>query len=296
MKTSTRQGAVQRQPDSAPDVRGTGSQPLSLLELQARISRLENEITEVKNESRQVIDQLKRENDELKDEVRELRDRQSVSEGRFGNMETQVQELTRRLAATSIGGDLLNSVGHHGSGVAAFNNNFQTNEAGNPSGTLSGFSFKPQIGAYGGGASQHVSLHTGNGPLYDTIDPALLRQPCHPQSRGFDSATNSGISLSHSGGHTTFGGPFQQPFWTPSALQSHPGALQPVFPSSVNQQTSVPATGAPSFAHNTLPVTYTSPIPARPQASNSPGGSGRRAPLGAMYQVPPPARPSGWDR
>ncbi|KAG8895972.1 hypothetical protein FRC00_006691, partial [Tulasnella sp. 408] len=82
MKTSTRQGAVQRQPDSAPDVRDTGSQPLSLLELHARISRLENEITEIRNESKQVIDQLKRENgglkdenDELKDEVRELRDR-----------------------------------------------------------------------------------------------------------------------------------------------------------------------------------------------------------------------------
>lgn len=292
MKTTTRQGAVQRQPDSAPDVRGTGSQPLSLLELQARISRLENEVTELKREN----GELKDENGELKDEVRELKDRQSVSEGRFGNMETQVQELTRRLAATSIGGGLLNSVGHHGLGVVPFNNNFQTNEAGNPSGTLSGFSFKPQIGGYGGGASQNVPLHTGNGALYDTINPALLRQPCHPQPRGFDSAMNPGTSLSHSGGHTTLGGPSPQAFWVANALQSHPGTLQPGYASSLNQQTSVPATGATSFAHNTLPVTFTNQIPARPQASNSPGASGRRAPLGAMYQVPPPARPYGSDR
>ncbi|KAG9051157.1 hypothetical protein FS837_011272 [Tulasnella sp. UAMH 9824] len=304
VKTSTRQGAVQRQLDSAPDVRGTGSQPLSLLELQARISRLENEITE----SRQVIDQLKRENDELrdendelrdendelKDEVRELRDRQSVSEGRLGNVETQLQELTRSFAATSIGGGLSNSVGHHGSGVMAYNNNFQTNGAVNPSSILNGLPFQSQIGANGGGASQHVPLRAENGAPYDTINPALLGPPFHAQSRGFDSATNRGISLSHSGGHTTHGGPVPQTFWVTTAQQSSPNTIPPVYPSSVNQQTSVPATGAPSFAHNTLPVMYTNPFPVRSQASNSPGASGRREPLAmGAYQVPPPARPSG---
>ncbi|KAG8892156.1 hypothetical protein FRC01_014317 [Tulasnella sp. 417] len=268
-----------------------GSQPLSLQELHARISRLENDITHIRSEYLQVKNennQLKYEFTQLKNELWRLMYRQSVSEERLDGMEPRVQEIMRRIAATSLGGGGFNSVGDVGSGWVAFNNNFHTNEAGNLSGVLGGSPFKSQVGADGSGASQNVPPLPGTGASYTTINPALLGQPSYPLLSGLDSGANPGISLPYSGGHASSGHGRQlaQQYWTQNASQNNPGNMYPVDSGSGHQQVSIPETGAASFAHNAPTVMLTNQASPRFPISNSPGASGRRAPLGAMFLVP----------
>ncbi|KIO26287.1 hypothetical protein M407DRAFT_24377 [Tulasnella calospora MUT 4182] len=296
VKTSTRQDAVQKQPATTPD---SGSQPLNLLELQEWINRLENDFNEIKNENIQIRNennQLKRENNHLKNEVLELKYRQSASEGRLDKVETQLQDVMRELSARSVGGGLLNSVGDPGLGVLAFNNNFRTNEAGNHSGILDGFMLKPQIGAYDGGNSQALALHPRTSISNDTINPALLGQPSHRQSSGFDLAANPGIFLSYSSGHSAPGGHISQPFLMQGTSQNSLAPTPLVDPIFRHPQTSIPSISAPSFAHNAPTVTFTNQSPTPIQASGSRGFSSRRGPLGAMLRVPPLPPPNGPSR
>lgn len=112
VKTSSRQDAAQTQPATTPDVGSPGSQPLSQLELQARIIRLEKDLNDIKNDHSRIINennQLKHENNQLKNEVLGLKHRQSASEGRLDRLETRDQEVTREVAARFVGGGSLNS-------------------------------------------------------------------------------------------------------------------------------------------------------------------------------------------
>lgn len=296
MKTSSRQDAAQTQPATTPDVGSPGSQPLSQLELQARIIRLEKDLNDIKNDHSRIINennQLKHENNQLKNEVLGLKHRQSASEGRLDRLETRDQEVTREVAARFVGGGSLNSVGDPGLGVAAFDDNFRTNEAGNNSGILDGFALKPQTGVYSCGNSHVLGLHPGTGTSSDTINPASLGQPFRRQSSGFDATANPGISLSYPGEHSTPSGSLSQTYLMQGASQSGLATMHAVDASLRHPPTCTPANAKSSFTHNAPTVIITSQSPTRFQASGSPGGLGRRGPLGAIFRVPPWPPPSG---
>lgn len=256
-------------------------------------------MNDIKNENRRIINennQLKHENDQLKNEVLGLKHRQSASDGRLDQLETRVQEVMRELAARSVGGGSLNSVGDPGLGVAAFDDNFRTNEAGNNSGILDGFALKPQTGVYNCGNSHALGLHPGTGISYDTINPASFGQPFHHQSSGFDPTANPGISLSYSGEHSTPVGFLSQTFLIQGTSQNGSASMHAVDASSRHPPTLNPANARPSFAHNAPTVTVTNQSPNRFQASGSPGVIGRRGPLGAIFRVPPWPPPNGPGR